>query len=314
MSEPDGADIRQVRLQIRNRNFSDALEGLQNLLKDFPDSSELLELQGKVQFLLRQPEAARDTFSLLTQVDPLNASGWINLGAVLNQIGEHKKAADALRRGLQRDRNNPEAYFNLGIAQKNLKMTSMAITAFREAIRIKPSMIDAHLCLGTIYSETNSHALAQQCFNNALKQDPENKKARTLLENSQSVQKAGRQSYSPFGRLVNLDELPQNQDAESARKLTPAERRTERELVRSLTKEMRQDAKGIPLFLTDRIQQSIHQLQVAVLHSSERIARPELHQNFMEAMESLRSLRTSVATGVAELRTHLEESEQREKR
>ncbi|MFN9975673.1 MAG: tetratricopeptide repeat protein, partial [Phycisphaerae bacterium] len=115
---------------------------------------------------------------------------------VLNQIGEHKKAADALRRGLQKDRNNPEAYFNLGIAQKNLKMTSMAITAFREAIRIKPSMIDAHLSLGTIYSETNSHALAQQCFNNALKQDPENKKARTLLENSQSVQKAGRQSYS----------------------------------------------------------------------------------------------------------------------
>jgi tetratricopeptide (TPR) repeat protein len=298
-----------VKTLIRNRDLKGAAALLQELLVASPAGVELLELLGKVQFLQKQPQQARETFEKLTQIDPLHAPGWINLGALLNQLGEHKRAADALRRGLQRDRNNAEAYFNLGVAQKSLQMKSMAISAFKEAIRLKPAMIDAHLNLGAIYTEMNNHSLAQQSYGNALKQDPESRKAKALLEQSQQTQRENRRSQSPFGRLVDVDELSEQDELPQTRVLDIAERRAERELIQTVTKRIRQDAKGIPVILSETLQQNLHQLQVAVMHSEERIARPELHQKLVESMNSLRELRTSVAAGIAELRSHIQPSE-----
>lgn len=139
-----------------------------------------------------------------------------------------------------------------------------------------------------------------------LKQKPDSTKARALLEQSQNAQRQARRSQSPFGRLVDEEELAQRQDAAEPRKLNLVDRRTERELIRNVTKTFRQDAKGLPSLLTENVQQRLHQLQVAILQSEARIAHPEFHSEFVDTVNTLRELRTSVAAGIAELRNHIE--------
>ncbi len=294
-----------ARSLIRKGDYPAAIDLLQKMLEAAPTDPEIMELLGTVYFFNKQPDQAREIFEQLTVAEPYRASGWINLGAILNHIGEHKKAADALRKGLQRDRQNAEAYYNLAIAQKALKLTTMAISAYKEAIRIKPDMIDAHLNLGLLYAEMNNAGLAQQCYMAVLKINPNSKKAKALLEQAQGTQKNARKSASPFGRLVDEDDLSRNLRSKDRRILNEVQRDEEREMVQALTKRIRQQAKGLAPLLEDDVHDVLHQLQIALIQSENRFANPDTHRRFVKTIRQLKELRTVVADGFAELKSHL---------
>lgn len=309
MSEVNSAELqlKVARTLIRKRDFDGATAHLQNLLNENPSDGDALELMGMACFLNKQPEKARDAYEQLTKEDPLRSSGWINLGAVLNQLGEHKKAADVLRRGLQRDRNNAEGFFNLGIAQKALRLTTMAITAYKEAIRCKPEMIDAHLHLGALYAEMKNHGLAQQSFQAALRINPDSKRAKSLLAQSLDFQRQARKSTSPFGRLVDEQDLASRQSTHTApRTLSPARRDEERELIQAITKRIKPVAKEIPDLLDVTLLSHLHQLQIVALQGDPRFANPDIHEQFVETIATLKEIRSSIADNIAELRAHLD--------
>lgn len=296
---------RIARALIRKRDYPRAIKVLRKMLDDSPTDPETMELLGTVLFFNKQTDEALEMFQQLTVSEPFRASGWINMGAILNQLGEHKKAADALRKGLQRDRQNAEAYYNLAMAQKALKMNTMAISAYKEAIRIKPEMVEAHLNLGLLYAEMNNHGIAQQCYQTALKIDPTSKKARNLLETAMGNQRQARKSASPFGRLVDEEGLAANLRSTERRTLDAVQRIEERELVQAITKRIRHQARELVPILDDDLQELLHQLQIVSVQEDNRFANPETHERFVETIEEMKELRSVVADGFAELRAHL---------
>ena len=48
------------------------------------------------------------------------ARAYVNLGAVLNRLGEPGEAVQILLRGLQIDPNRAEGYYNLGLVYRQL--------------------------------------------------------------------------------------------------------------------------------------------------------------------------------------------------
>ena len=301
----DGS-LKRARGLIRKRDFAGAIELLRKLLDVSASDADALELLGLSYFLSKDPENARGVFEKLTVQDPKRASGWINLGAVLNQLRDYKKAAEVLRRGLQRDRNNAEAHFNMGVAQKGLRMNTMAIAAYKEAIRCRPEMVQAHLNLGSLYAEMKNQGLAAQSFQNALKHDPTSAKAKQLLEQIQAFQRQARKAGSPFGRLVDETELANRAQDLVVRSLDEDRRAEERELVQNLTKKIRQSARDLVPLLQEDLWQLVHQLQVIVRQGDVRHANPEPHRRLAETIETARELRAVVADGFAELRAHLQ--------
>lgn len=311
MSEVNSSEsgLKAARSLIRKRDFDGAVAQLQILLDENSSNGDALDLMGMACFLNKQPELAKVAYEQLTKEDPLRSSGWINLGAVLNQLGEHKKAADVLRRGLQRDRNNAEGFFNLGIAQKALRLTTMAITAYKEAIRCKPEMVDAHLHLGSLYAEMKNHGLAQQSFQAALRINPDSKRAKALLEESLNYQREARKSTSPFGRLVDEHDLASRQGADSGpRSLSPARRDEERELIQAITKRIKPVAKEIVPLLDEALLSHLHQLQIVALQGDSRFANPDIHEQFVQAIATLKEIRSSIANSFAEMQAHLDSS------
>ncbi len=303
--DPAPSPDRIARALIRKRDYRRAIKVLQKVLDESPTDTETMELLGTVLFFNKQPQDALDMFEQLTITEPFRASGWINMGAVLNHLGEYKKAADALRKGLQRDRHNAEAYYNMGIAQKALKLTTMAISAYKEALRIKPDMVEAHVSLGQLYSEMNNNGLAQQCYQSALKIDPSSKKARMLLEKTLGTQREARKSASPFGRLVDAEGLAANLRSTAKRALNDVQRVEERELVQTITKRIRHEARDLVPLLDDDLQELLHQLQIVSVQEDNRFANPDTHERLISTIETMRELRMTVADGFAELRSHL---------
>ena len=273
---PTTKSLRESRELIRAQKYAEACQQLQKLLEDDPKEEDALELLGMANFFRKKLEPARECFERLTQLNPAHTKAWVNLGAVLNRMGEHKKATDVLRRALQRDRKCAEAYYNMGIAHRALQMNTMAISAYKEAIKLAPSMVDAHINIGNIYMDMKNIGLAMQCFQTALRHEPESAKARKCLETAQSTQKTSRKEASPFGRLVDIADLARQQKMSNSRVLDSTTRLAERETVQKRTKIARTTAREMIATLEGTLPQQLHRLKIAILHAEEHLDETDL--------------------------------------
>ncbi len=279
--------IKASRKLIQAQKYSEACHLLQKLLDDDPKDEDALELLGMASFFQQKLESAHECFERLTQLNPSYTTAWVNLGAILNRMGEHRKATDVLRRALQKDRKCAEAYYNMGIAQRAMQMNTMAISAYKEAIKLAPQMIDAHINLGNIYLDMKNIGLALQCFQAALQHKPESAKARRCLETAQSMQKISRKQASPFGRLVDVADLSRQQDMTNNRDLPAAARLAERDLIQKHTKMARTIARELVMQLDTNLPQQLHSLKIAFLHVEERLDATDLLQRLKACMEQL---------------------------
>ena len=279
--------LRESRELIRAQKYAEACQQLQKLLEEDPKEEDALELLGMASFFQKKLEPARECFERLTQLNPAHTKAWVNLGAILNRMGEHKKATDVLRRALQRDRKCAEAYYNMAIAHRALQMNTMAISAYKEAVKLEPKMVDAHINLGNIYMEMKNIGLAVKCFQTALRHEPTSAKAKRCLETAQSTQKTSRKEASPFGRLVDVADLDRQQHMTNSRVLDSAARLAERETVQKHSKIVRTSAREMIEILEGNVPQQLHRLKIAILHAEEHLDATDLLQNLETSIQEL---------------------------
>ena len=297
--------IKLSRDLFREKRFAEAAEILQIMLEQYPQDEVALEMLGMARFYNKELEAAREVFERHTKLNSGHAQAWVNLGAVLNRLGEFRKAVEALRRALQKDRKCAEAYYNMGIAQRGQNMNTMAISAYKEAIKLKPDLIEAHLNLGNIYVDMKNMGLALQCFQAAVRLDPNSKKARASLEKAQMNQQNARRVVSPFGRLVDVKALDRQNVDTGPRELDAASRQAERELVQDVTRKVRAGAKEMLPMLEETLHGQLHRLERIVLQSEARLSSAENIESFSQTLGDLLRLRSVIKEGLAEIREHL---------
>jgi tetratricopeptide (TPR) repeat protein len=298
--------LKLSRDLFREKRVAEAAEILQIMLEQNPRDEVALEMLGMARFQNKELPAAREAFEQHTKLNSGHARAWVNLGAVLNRMGEFRKAVEALRRALQKDRKCAEAYYNMGIAQRGQSLNTMAISAYKEAIKLKPDLIEAHLNLGNIYVDMKNMGLALQCFQTAVRLDPNSKKARSSLEKAQMNQQNARRVVSPFGRLVDVKELDRNNVETGPRVLDPAARQAERELVQEVTRKVRSGTKEMLPMLEESLHSQLHRLERIVLQSDSRLSSAEDIEAFSQTLSDLLRLRTVMKDGLNEIREHLE--------
>jgi tetratricopeptide (TPR) repeat protein len=297
--------LKLSRDLFRQKRYAEAAEILQIMLEKDPRDEVVLEMLGMARFYNKEFQAAREIFERHTKQNSGHAQAWVNLGAVLNRLGEFRKAVEALRRALQKDRKCAEAYYNMGIAQRGQNMNTMAISAYKEALKLKPNLIEAHLNLGNIYVDMKNMGLALRCFQTAVQLDPDSKKARSSLEKAQINQKNARREVSPFGRLVNIEELDRQNVETGPRELDAAGRRAERELVQEVTRKVRAGTKEMLPMLEETLHSQLHRLERIVLQSEVRLSSAENIESFSQTLGDLLRLRSVVKEGLNEIREHL---------
>jgi tetratricopeptide (TPR) repeat protein len=204
----------------------------------------------------------------VTLLDPRRASSYVNLGALYNRMGEFQKAVEMCRRAVQIDRKSADGYYNLGIAHRKLNQLALAVPAYREAVRINPQLIVAHQNLGNVFLDMGNAREAIAHFKLALAIDPEFAKAKVGLEKAQQLREQGKTAFSPFGRLVNTEEVAarQQQTLESSnfRSLTDEEREEDHHILQVLNRTIARAARDLRDQLKNKLVPEIIELDRSV--------------------------------------------------
>ena len=155
---------------VKKREFSQALEMYQGVLKTFPKNiraqeglAELKKIdqystthnppQEVVNKLIKyfQESSYDNTEKLaksLTEEFPKHQLSWKILGAVLHKSGKKHQALDAMRKSVELNFGDSEAHNNLGVVYQEINKFKEAEKSYRQALIIKPNYAEAFNHLG----------------------------------------------------------------------------------------------------------------------------------------------------------------------
>ena len=104
----------------RQGRTEDALRLCREIIKDVPDSIELLQLAGSLASAKVEHRLAKDFFCCIIEIDPGNTAVHNWLGATLGALGKWEKAAASYKRAIALEPGFSETHNNLGTALAEL--------------------------------------------------------------------------------------------------------------------------------------------------------------------------------------------------
>jgi tetratricopeptide (TPR) repeat protein len=299
--------VKQAQRCVRKGETQRAIElFLQALARD-DQRLEIYEGLAAAHFQKGDFAEAAAHFVKISLLKPTDGKCLINLGAVYNRLAEHKKAVDALRKGIAKEKRCPQGFYNLGIAYRGLNQSSMAVSAYREAIRINPGMAEAHQNLANIYVEMGNHQQAILHYKKALEINPDFERAKRGMVQAENAALTARGAISPFGRLVDEKAYGAKTATQADRPLTEQERQEDRQRVQLLCLEIEAAASLWLQHLKGELEPALLALNRIVAQKSDpSLSMARALTAFRAANEKSSDLRRQLKRKLLELRAHEE--------
>jgi len=301
--------VSRARSLLKAKDVAGAIKLLQQGTEGDSTDRAALEMLGVVAFRTKRYDAAQAAFRQLTRLDPRDPGAWVNLGAVLNVQQDYKGASDALRKAIQRDKKNSVAYYNLAIAQKALNQPRMAISAYEECLRLEPSNIEATINLANLLLGESKFSKAAKVIKAGLEHSPGAAKLQRLLKKAEAGVQGSRIEVSPFGRLVNEDELAERQKLLRKRELTRAQRNHEREFMREAVRDLRHTVRPIVPLLHDALPKHMHNLHMSVFQQDARYDGFTAYDGLVSTMNELAAGFETISEGIESVRAQLKKTD-----
>lgn len=290
---------------LKRKDVKSAAAAFGSAVEVDPDCGDAHEGLATCAYMSGDYAGAIAEFQKLTLLQPMESRYYTNLGAIHNRIGEHMKAADFLRKAIQRNKKCAASYYNLGIAQRKLKQNSMAVSAYKEAIKLDPTMVEAYQNLGNVFVDMGNLQMAIANFKKALEIRPDFEKARVGLEKAEEQLLAAKSKNSAIGRLNAMESTVTTVTGVSTRELREDERYEDRKCVKQLADEIERLAKGCVEHLRQNLVPAVLEVERAMAHGADEVfVLAEAAQTFKNANTQWTALRRTLKRKVAELAEH----------
>lgn len=183
----------QARLALadqisRQGRGPEALEMLQEIIDEGPDSSPAHFLKGEVLLRLNQFANAEAAFRQAAALAPDSSESLFQLGNALFLQKKYKDAAHEYRQAIDRKGEHALAHYNLGHCLVKFDQSEAAIAAFRESLRFQPDYAPAHMNLADLLAKARKDEAAISHLESAIRLAPRDQRARDLLEAIRSRQ------------------------------------------------------------------------------------------------------------------------------
>jgi tetratricopeptide (TPR) repeat protein len=142
------AQLYLGRVQYAMRDYEAAQRSLSEATKLNPGHAEARFFLGTVLETLGDSEAAYQQYEQLIKIDPNSAMGLVGAGVLFLKSGKLNEAIDALSRATALDLSRFEAHLALGRALSLAQRLPEAVTSLKKAIALAPNRPDAHYQLG----------------------------------------------------------------------------------------------------------------------------------------------------------------------
>ena len=179
--EPKQEKIHSVIELFANSKKQEAIDKVNDLIKDYPKSSLLLNLVGTFYKAIGMLEEAVQSFENAIAIKPDYAEAFNNLGATFLELRRPQMAVINYEKALTIKPDYAEAYNNLGNILRGLGQVDVAIKNLEKALAIKPDYAVAHYNLGIALKEFGQRDNAVKSFEKALAIQPNYVKAHHSL-------------------------------------------------------------------------------------------------------------------------------------
>ena len=157
-----------------NRNPLEAIGELEKIDKDIPGKYYLKFYLGSCHITLGDPKTALTYLEETLNLEPNEQdvpSIYSYMGVALKDMGEYRKALDALKKGEQRDQERTDIYNLMGFCHFKLKEHEAAIQNFKTVIHLDPSSAIDYANIASNYRDMGQPAKAIRYYEMALTLD-----------------------------------------------------------------------------------------------------------------------------------------------
>lgn len=126
------------------------------------------------QFASRDYDEALASCRRLVELDPGDAVGWRNMGAVYIAMGRDREALEVSQRALELNPKDAYVYHNLGALSSRLGAHERAILHYQRAVELAPEMAEGHVGLAGSYYQLGDYVNALYYYSQAYQNAPDN--------------------------------------------------------------------------------------------------------------------------------------------
>jgi tetratricopeptide (TPR) repeat protein len=180
-SGPPKAQIDAVISLYSRGQIQEALRTSETLIKDYPNTPLLYNINGACYKALGQLEAALKSYEHALAIKPDYAEAHSNLGNTLKELSQLGAAVKSYEQALAIKPDYAEAHSNLGVTLNDLGQLEAAVKSYEQAIAIKPDYAEAHSNLGNTLKELGQLEAAVKSYEQALAIKPDYAEAHNNL-------------------------------------------------------------------------------------------------------------------------------------
>ena len=162
--EPSQEQLQGLISLYTHGQFQQALTQASQLLQQFPNSTDLYDIQGTAQAALGLNDAAVKSYKQAIIIKPDYAEAYYNMGVALKEQGKLEEAIEAYKKALAIKPDYAEAHNNIGNALKDQGKLEEAIEAYNKAISIKPDYAEAVTNSAILFFESKRFEEAAKLF------------------------------------------------------------------------------------------------------------------------------------------------------
>mgnify|MGYP001368125740 CR=1 FL=1 len=128
-------EINSLATLFEKGHYKKGLELSKNLIKKYPDSPDVLFLNGIINLALNNYLNSIDSFSKSININKNNADAYNNKGAALYHLGNFNDSLEEFKQGLKLQPNNPIFLNNVGNSLNSLKKFDDALWYYNESLK-----------------------------------------------------------------------------------------------------------------------------------------------------------------------------------
>lgn len=150
-------------------------------IKNNPSDKQAYEHLGRLYLQNKNFTDAVEIYEYLIKLDAGHDIYFSNLGLSLYSLGEYKKAAAAYEKALNINNKIPTRWINLGLCFEALEEYTKAVKALASALQLDKTNVNYLTLLADIYIKLENNVRAEEVLEQILLQDPTNRSAREKL-------------------------------------------------------------------------------------------------------------------------------------
>ena len=204
MQNPSQDQIRSLINLYTKGEIEQAIHQANTLLKEFPNSATLFNIQGALLKAQGQLDLSIDFYKKALVIKPDYAEVYNNLGIVLKEQGKLQKAIETYKKALNIKPDYAEAYTNIGNALMKLGKLDEAIGTYKKALAIKPDYAEAYYNIGNALTVKEKLHEAITAYKKAIDIKPDYRQAYYNMGNALKEQGTLEEAIDAYEKAIDI--------------------------------------------------------------------------------------------------------------